>query len=482
MVLFVAVLGVAAFVAVSLSPPPSAEPVLEGSFRLAGVQVIEPGLRRLEDATIEVRGDELSSVRTGHRGDTSDLGEFRGMYVLPGLLDLHTHLPPDTALALTEVFGLLYIAHGVTLVRDAGDLDGTAHPAAQRVYGEEGKVGPRALTCGPFVAGPSSRWANSIAIERPEQALDVVKGLVDAGYRCIKIYDGLDTPRIRALVDAAQDANLPALGHVPFGMTFEEARIPNTQHLMGVALPRTISAGDHVVHRVMDWSGVDEARMLEVVQISSELGLVHTPTLVSGHALRHYRNLDAARSDRSFSLLPRFYRDVVWDPQLGIPSYRGLSEADLDLFAETLRKKLLMIRLLHEAGVELRIGTDTQQPFVVPGASVWTEMRLWEQAGIPIEDIWAYATWKGGIETGMEHLGRLIDGAPADFLIFSEDPTRSLDALDSLIAVVAGGRLYRHADLQSNIEEYRAFYERWVVDQLSVRIAKAKLASTTSGD
>ncbi|MBW2394088.1 MAG: amidohydrolase family protein [Deltaproteobacteria bacterium] len=475
-------LAAAAFVAWSLDSPNSPQPHLEGTFRIAGVQLIEPGIRRSVNTTLEVRDGVLSSVRATRSGESSDLEESPGMYVLPGLMDLHTHLPPDSPLALTEIFGLLYIAHGVTTVRDAGDLDGSAYPAALRVYAEERNVGPRPLTCGPFVGGPGSRWANSVAVERPEQAQEVVQGLIDAGYHCIKIYDGLDRERIRALVDAARSVGLPALGHVPFGMTFEEARLPNTQHLMGVALPETIAAGDHVIHRIMDWSSVDAARMRDVVRISSELGLVHTPTLAPEYALRHYRDLEAARSEASIALLPRFYRDVVWDPELGVRTYRGLSEDDLDLFDETLRKKLQMIRLLHEAGVELRIGTDTQQPFVVPGASVWTEMRLWERAGIPIEDIWAYATWKGAAETGIERLGRFEEGAPADFLVFADDPTRSLDALDSLVAISAGGRLHLYSDLSSSIEEYRAFYERWLVDELSIRVAKAKLASTSSSD
>ena len=475
-------LAAAAFVAWSLDPPKGVEPHLDDSFQLTDLQLIEPGLRRTQNMTLKVTGGAISSVRPTRSGEPSDWEELQGMYVLPGLMDLHTHLPTDSPLALTEIFGLLYVAHGVTTVLDAGDLDGTAYPATRRVYIEENRVGPRALTCGPFVGGPGSRWANAIAVERPEQARDVIRRLTDAGFHCIKLYDGLDAERIRALAEAAREANLPALGHVPFGLTFEEAQVPNTQHLMGVTLPGSITAGDHIVHRIMDWSSVDNSRIDAVVKKSAELHLVHTPTLASGDALQRYGDLVAARSDPSIALLPRFYRDVVWDPELGVQSYRGLTEGDLRLFAESLDKKLRMTRLLHEAGVALRIGTDTQQPFVVPGVSVWTEMRLWARAGIPVEEIWAYATWRGAAETGVEGLGRITEGSPADFLIFAEDPTRSLDALDSLHAVVSGGRLYRQSDLRESIEEYRSFYQRWVVDQLSVRVAKAKLASIVTSD
>ena len=89
---------------------------------------------------------------------------------MPGLVDLHAHLPPDNALRLTPLAGLLYLAHGVTSIRDAGDIDGTAIPAARRAFADGHHPGPRVFACGPFVGGGPPRWRNTIVLERPEDA------------------------------------------------------------------------------------------------------------------------------------------------------------------------------------------------------------------------------------------------------------------------------------------------------------------------
>jgi hypothetical protein len=46
---------------------------------------------------------------------------------------------------------------------------------------------------------------------------------------------------------------------------------------------------------------------------------------------------------------------------------------------------------LHEAGITLHVGTDTLNPFVVPGASLWTELRDLTQAGFTPEQAWTAA-------------------------------------------------------------------------------------------
>src|SRR5262249_22010579 len=162
-------------------------------------------------------------------------------------------------------------------------------------------------------------------------------------------------PRVHALVAAAEAEGLVPIGHVPFGLTFEQARIPDTQHLMGVARPADIGAGNHVVHRIIDWRAVDDARIEEVVRASVELGLAHTPTLESSHALLHYEDYERAVADPAMRYMPSMYRSVIWSPTQGIAAYRGFGPAELALVRDAWPKKLALVRRLHEAGVTLRL-------------------------------------------------------------------------------------------------------------------------------
>ena len=57
-------------------------------------------------------------------------------------------------------------------------------------------------------------------------------------------------------------------------------------------------------------------------------------------------------------------------------------------------------------------------------------------------------------------------------LIFREDPTRDLRALDTLEAVIADGRLYTKAELDDALARQRAFFASVWFDRPSVWLAE----------
>jgi len=278
---------------------------------------------------------------------------------------------------------------------------------------------------------------------------------------------------------AAQRHGLHVMGHVPSQLSYEEALVPDVQHFFGVP-PAESLRRDHVLNRTADWQAVDDARLEAIVQTTLDHGIINTPTLVSSHRLLLYRDYEAARNDPAVLLLPRIFPDVVWSPVEGLPYWQGI-EGFLPSLEDALSKKLDLVGRLHEAGAQLQLGTDTQQPFVVPGASFQQEMALFVQAGIPVEEIWAMATWKQG-ETLMPELGRLTDGAPADLLVFQEDPTHSLEALGALVAVVAQGKLYLREEIDRSVERYRAHFRGGLVDTISLPIARRKVKHSVLRD
>lgn len=457
-----------------LRPPPSVDAVAD-DFVLTDVTLIQPTIERIEGATIWVRGGTIRRVDRAPV-DTVVFPDLSGSYVLPGLVDMHAHLPPDTPLKLTGYYALLFLAHGVTTIRDAGDTDGTAVPAARAGIESGAFVGPRIESCGPFVAGAEPRrWPNTEIVERLEDAEPIVERLAKAGHSCVKAYEDLSVEKIAALKEAAEKHGLKVMGHVPAQLEYAEAGVPDVQHFFGVPPKRSLRR-DHVLNRTADWQAVDDAYLDEVVAVTLAQGLINTPTLVSTHKLLLYGDYDAAKQEPDVLLLPRIFPEVVWNPVDGIPYW-----AEVDDFLPDLRdaaeKKRDLVGRLYRAGATLQLGTDSQQPFVVPGASLQQEMALFVESGIPVEEVWAMATWKQGGRL-IDGLGTLDDGAPADFLVFRRDPTEDLEALDSLEAVVAQGRIYLRADIDRVVERYREHFRGGLVDAISLPIARSKVKSS----
>ena len=441
---------------------------------IANATVINPGRDRSSGRTLRVAGDRIASIDAAAAGPDADT-RFSGTYLIPGLIDMHVHFPPDTALRQTELFAFLFLDHGVTTVRDAGDVDGTATAPARDGVRSGAFPGPRIFACGPLVDGPEAISKNSLVVGEPSQAAAVVARIADGGFDCVKVYDGLTPESLAAVQRAAAEKGLPVIGHVPRRVRFEVAHLDDVQHLTGVATP---AGGDlrPFPKNMVAWSLVDDARMDFIVATSKRLGIAHTPTLVEGERLRAMQDYASLRKSPDAKLLPRFYRDVVWSPSEGMPVLRRLEAEDFPVLRDAGERGLRLVQRLHAAGVRIFAGSDTQNPFVVPGASLQRELRLLVKAGLTPEQALAAATTVPGEFLRLPGLGRLEPGAPADLLVLRKDPTRSLDALASLEAVIADGRLYTRSQLDAQLARYRAHSENALYDALSVVLVRRALA------
>jgi len=111
-------------------------------------------------------------------------------------------------------------------------------------------------------------------------------------------------------------------------------------------------------------------------------------------------------------------------------------------------KVLRFVRMLHEAGVPLTIGTDMNNPFVAPGVSVAREAALHVDAGIPAWDVLQMATVNAARLLKVDdRTGRLRPGMEADILFLAADPSIDIHALTSVVGVVENGRSHLPADL-----------------------------------
>ena len=99
-------------------------------------------------------------------------------------------------------------------------------------------------------------------------------------------------------------------------------------------------------------------------------------------------------------------------------------------------------------------------------------MALWVDAGLSPEEVWVAATRWAGETLGVPKLGTVQEGAPADFLLFRDDPTLDLHALSTLEAVVTQGRLYPKSVLDDALRQQQAYFNGWFYDHLSMAYAR----------
>ncbi|WP_315837886.1 amidohydrolase family protein [Bradyrhizobium prioriisuperbiae] len=462
-----------------LRPPGPPRPAAGGRFRIDGVTVINPMHGRHINASLQIADGVIADISDVRSEQSAD---FAGCFALPGLVDMHVHLPPDNALKLTRHAALSYLAHGITSVREAGDLDGTSVDAARRLAREGVYPVPRVISCGPFVGAGKPTFRNTILLpDDSDAAADAAAISVKAtGAGFMKFYDGLTRRMIDALARACARHGLKTMGHVPAALSYEDAGIAEVQHFFGVPKPQTLER-ETLLNRSCDWHAVDEQRMDAIVTATLKQGIANTPTIVTNYCMLSYRDFAASAREARAQHVPPFYLDVIWHPERGRFNNR-LSRDYLERqVVPAIAKKQQLAKKLFDAGAQLYLGTDVAQPFILPGVSLHQEMTLFAEAGIGIEAVWKLATRDAGERLGVPGLGRIAAGAPADILLFRRDPTQSLDNLASLEAVISAGRLYRLADLKRALDTSQAYFQSPLIRPLARRGAERALASALRG-
>ena len=105
---------------------------------------------------------------------------------------------------------------------------------------------------------------------------------------------------------------------------------------------------------------------------------------------------------------------------------------------------LVEARRFVALGGSLLYGTDVGNPGIPLGIDV-AELRLLQDAGLSPAEVLAAATSRAGEQLGLEPLGTLADGAPADVIAVPGDAGRLDDDVAVPLLVIAGGRIVRES-------------------------------------
>ncbi len=462
-------------VGLALQVPPALPAPAQG-FELGRVTLVEPGGRRSGPVRLRGEGgliDEISAAGPGAPGAATDT------FVLPGLTDMHAHLPTPGLPGDDEYTALLFLLHGVTTVRIAGGTPPRELDALRERIAEGGMPGPRFFGCGDWLDGPDPVLPGARVVNSPEEGREAVLELADAGAHCIKAYDHLDEATLSALRETAHARGLPLIGHTPQSVAFEHARIDDVQHLRGVHPPFQDERLDYP-YFLEAWLRLDDAWIEHVVRTSLRDRVSHTPTLVAVEGPVVSSDWERWRATPTMQLWIPHLRDGVFSGEVGFSPGRFVSAETVEMVDQATRRMARTVKALHAAGVPIHTGSDANAPNVVPGASLHREISLLVAAGLSDAEALAASTRVSQDFLGREDAGRLLPGAPADLAVFREDPTRDVAALDTLVAVVADGRLYTRSDLEERLDRYRDHYDGFAYRRLLMPLLRGALATLTA--
>ena len=411
-----------------------------------------------DDRIVDVRvrsAPDMPEERTGAAaagGDTRVI-DARGMYVLPGFVDLHGHLHGGRPWTPPSYVWKLWLAHGVTTVRDPGSGSGLAWTLRMRDRSAAGEIPAPHLRPYAFVGSGRDRGP----VRTPEEARTWVRWAAERGADGIKIRDTYDPDVARAVLEEAAELGLGSAAHLTQmgvarldALQAAEAGLGTLEHWYGLPealfddrtvqdYPPGYDYGDEYdrfreAGRLWEQAAEPGSDRWEAVRDSLlALELVLDPTLTIYEANRDVmRAREAEWHDRyTLPALRDFFRP---DPESHGSYWYRWTTGDEIAWKENFRRWMRFLEDYKNHGGAVCTGSDSGYIYKLYGFGYVRELELLQEAGFHPLEVVRSATLCGAralaAPTGAEpDFGTVRPGKRADLVIVPSNPLRDFKVL-----------------------------------------------------
>ena len=343
----------------------------------------------------------------------------RGRYLLPGLVDMHAHLPgaEGTRHALADYFAL-NLASGVTGLRSMrGDA---SHLRWRDSLRRNASPAPHLYLATPFFTRRPYAASRALPLLRRYQA---------SGYDFVKYLGGMTATQYDSLLADARRVGLKVAGHAP------------RSGLRGAVAARMAS-----IEHIEAFAEAYQRDSLEFKQLAAQMAanrLFTCPDLFWYKATGLQYSLDRLQHQPGIAYVaPGLRREwQAWgeaEAQLLLPG--GVPTAAHAQLAATLHAYRQAFRLMHAAGVQFLVSPG-DGPYVVPGFGMAQELELLVGHGLSPYEALRAATYNAAAWFGeTARRGTVEPGKAADLVLLDANPLENIASVRRVHGVVLAGR------------------------------------------
>ena len=409
---------------------------------IVGATLIDgTGATPVADAAVVIRKGRI--VSAGPRSKIkiprhASVVDAHGQTILPGLWDMHAHFEQVE-------WGPIYLAAGVTTVRDCGNEFEFITSVRDAIAQGRG-LGPRLLLAG-IVDGSGPMAISVQRVDTPEQARMWTDRYHSAGFQQMKIYSSVKLEQIKAVADEAHRLGMTVTGHVPQDLTAYQAieagqdqinHIGYISDIMHAPLPQNATRAERRQAALnLDLNSPEAQKALTYLK---DHHTVVDPTL----ALHELFGATTAKPPASFEPGITKIPVELAGPLTDVEPPNENTEIGDKIF----HNDIAVVGALHREGIPVVAGTDQ----AVPGHSLHREIELYVEAGFtPMEAIQA-ATIVPARVMGLEkETGTVEKGKRADLILIRGNPLDDIHNTRNVEYVITDGAMYHTAELWQSV-------------------------------
>ena len=411
--------------------------------------------RALPGHTVVVRDGVITQVgptETTPAPDDATVIAGEGRYLLPGLAEMHAHVPPgqDPPREDIEETLFLYLAGGVTTIRG---MLGAPYQLELREELRRGEVlGPQFYVGAPSVNGNTA--------PTPEAADSLVRAHAEAGYDFLKIHPGVPLDAWDRMVEVAREVGITYAGHVPGDVGIHHAirtGMATVDHLDGFVQATRID-GLSFDERTALYRATDPDKLDALTRELAERDVWLVPTQYLWNLLNGYVDPDSMLARPEFRYISPQQRENYraraeqnrQNPEITPESHEAHAEMRQEFLAAA-----------HQSGAPILMGTDSPQLFMVPGFAIHRELPLMVDAGMTPYEVLVTGTREVAryVEESLGqpgNFGTVTVGNRADLLLVESNPLEGVEALQEKAGVMVDGRWLDADAISARLEEIAA--------------------------
>jgi imidazolonepropionase-like amidohydrolase len=375
----------------------------------------------LKNMMVAIKGEKIISIkgRFQRTGKNVKVIDGTGKYLIPGLADMHVHLPDSNIADFLETS----LHAGVTTIRsmrgDFSNLELKGKVLRNEIYS------PRL-----FISAPPFYTEANISIH---SLRDTIRSYHNMGFHLIKILTVPNESYFDTLMISAKKFGMKVAGHCPTNVDFKKvlgSGISSLEHLGGyyplfikdslqIQEAIKMSVANNIYNcATVDWYAISFG-LIPKKELESRQGL----KFISAVGLANWkRELNSAIEKQAFAK----NRDSV--------------NAQILKRKNHIKIKLRLLKQLDIAGAKLLISPDATAMYQVPGFSMVEEMKLHQAAGIAPYKILKAATLNAALYFEDDSWGIIKTGKIADLVLLNKNPLENIENVSAIEDVCFRGK------------------------------------------